>query len=153
MKVLEAHIINFGKLHDATITFDGNLTTFLHENGWGKTTLSVFLKSMFYGMEHTTKKNISENEKKKYNPWQGGTYGGTLTFEHKGKTYRVSRTFSEKANSDTFELIDLATNMKSQDFTADLGTELFGVSKETYAEARTSCLMKFPRHQTIFLQN
>lgn len=144
MKVLEAHIINFGKLHDATIPFDGNLTTFLHENGWGKTTLSVFLKSMFYGMEHSTARDLTKNEKKKYSPWQGGIYGGSLTFEHEGKKYRVSRTFSDKANSDTFELIDLATNTKSDDFSSDLGTELFGVSKETYARSAYVTLDEVP---------
>lgn len=145
MKVLEAHIINFGKLHDVTIQFGGNLTSFLHENGWGKTTLSVFLKSMFYGMEHSAVRDISKNEKKKYIPWQGGTYGGSLTFEHAGKTYRVSRTFSEKANADTFELIDLATNMKSDDFSSGLGTELFGVSKETYARSAYIMLDEIPQ--------
>ena len=144
MKVLEAHIINFGKLHDVTIPFDGSLTSFLHENGWGKTTLSVFLKSMFYGMEHSTARDLTKNEKKKYSPWQGGIYGGSLTFEHEGKTYRVSRTFSDKANSDTFELIDLATNTKSDDFSSDLGTELFGVSKETYARSAYVTLDEVP---------
>ena len=62
MKIINAHIINFGKLHEVDFNFDENLNSFLHENGWGKTTLSVFIKSMFYGMEHTTSKDITKNE-------------------------------------------------------------------------------------------
>ena len=135
MKILNAEIINFGKFHNITINFDENLNIFLHENGWGKTTLSVFIKSMFYGMEHTTKKDLKENEKKKYMPWQGGIYGGRLTFLYNGKKYRVFRTFGLKKNEDKFELVDLDLNRKSADFTEDLGKELFGVGRETYARS------------------
>ena len=53
MKLIKAHIFNFGKFHDEDIFFTDGLNTFLHENGWGKTTLSVFIKAMFYGMEHS----------------------------------------------------------------------------------------------------
>ena len=76
-----------------------------------------------------------EIEKKKYMPWQGGTYGGSLTFEHNGKEYRITRTFSTKKNEDTFELLDLKTNKPSTDYTSDLGTELFGIGKDTYARS------------------
>ena len=135
MKIINAHIINFGKLHEVDFNFDENLNSFLHENGWGKTTLSVFIKSMFYGMEHTTSKDITKNEKMKYSPWQGGVYGGSLTFSHNEKKYKINRTFSMKKNEDTFELIDLKTNKKSSDFSSDLGTELFGIGRETYGRS------------------
>lgn len=144
MKLISAHIINFGKLHDVDLSFDEKLNMVLHENGWGKTTLSVFLKAMFYGMEHSTSRDPAKNEKKKYEPWQGGIYGGTLTFSHGDRKYRISRTFSTAANSDTFELIDLTTNKVSDDFSADLGTELFGVSRDTYARSAYVTLDEIP---------
>ena len=65
MKLIKAHIINFGKLHDFDIDFNDKVNSFVFENGWGKTTLSVFIKAMFYGMDHTTKKNLDDNELKK----------------------------------------------------------------------------------------
>ena len=132
MKLIKAHVINFGKLHDFDIDFTDGVNSFLHENGWGKTTLSVFIKSMFYGMEHTTKKNIEENELKKYAPWQGGVYGGSLTFSFKENEYCVSRTFSLKKNEDTVEIRDLKTNKVIENFSDNLGVFLFGVNRETY---------------------
>lgn len=135
MKIIHAHIINFGKLHEEDFDFDEKLNSILHENGWGKTTLSVFIKSMFYGMEHSTSKDITKNEKLKYFPWQGGVYGGSLIFSHNEKQYKINRTFSMKKNEDSFELIDLKTNKKSSDFSSDLGTELFGIGRETYGRS------------------
>lgn len=148
MKLLEAEIFNFGKLHDEKISFDEHLNPILHENGWGKTTLTVFIKSMLYGMETSTKRDLRENEKKKYTPWQGGTYGGSLTFEHNGKNYRVSRTFGAKEADDTFELIDLETNQESADFSANLGSEIFGVSRDTYARSAYVTLDAVPENTT-----
>ena len=132
MKLIKAHVINFGKLHNYDIDFNEGLNSFIFENGWGKTTLSVFIKSMFYGMEHTTKKNIEENELKKYAPWQGGIYGGSLTFSFKDKEYCVSRSFSLKKNEDTVEIRDLKTNKIIENFSDNLGVFLFGVNRETY---------------------
>ncbi|MBQ9281814.1 MAG: AAA family ATPase [Treponema sp.] len=131
MKLIKAHIINFGKIHNFVIDFESGVNSYIYENGWGKTTLSVFIKAMFYGMEHTTK-SLENNELKKYLPWQGGLYGGSLTFSYNNKNYIVSRIFGKKKNEDTFELRDLTTNKISSDFSENLGIELFGVNKETY---------------------
>ena len=87
---------------------------------------------MFYGMEHTTKKNLEENELKKYAPWQGGVYGGSLTFSFKEKEYCVSRTFSLKKNEDTVEIRDLKTNKVIENPENNLGVFLFGVNRDTY---------------------
>ena len=144
MELLSAHIINFGKLHEQNFDFQKGINSFLYENGWGKTTLSVFIKSMLYGMEYTTSKDIDKNEKLKYLPWQGGIYGGSLIFAYKDKQYQIKRTFSLKKNEDTFELIDLKTNKKSNDFSTDLGTELFGINRETYGRSVHVSLAESP---------
>lgn len=135
MELIEAKIINFGKLSNQNITFNKGLNSFLHENGWGKTTLTVFIKSMFYGMEYTTSKDIEKNERQKYKPWQGGVYGGSLSFSHNGKKYRVSRIFGAKKGEDSFELINLDSNKISNDFSTDLGNELFGINRDTYGRS------------------
>ena len=148
MKLIKAHVINFGKLHDFDIDFKDDLNSFIFENGWGKTTLSVFIKSMFYGMEHTTKKNLEENELKKYAPWQGGVYGGSLTFSFRGNDYCVSRTFSLKKNEDTVEIRDLKTNKVIENFSDNLGVFLFGVNRETYERSVHVTLDESPAGST-----
>lgn len=135
MEIVKIHINNFGKFHDLSIDFKNGVNSFVYENGWGKTTLSVFIKSMFYGMEHTTSKDEEKNEKLKYSPWQGGVYGGSMIFSHNGKEYLLNRTFGLKKNEDTFELRDLKTNKISTDFTENLGTELFGINRDSYARS------------------
>ncbi|MGP1588272.1 MAG: hypothetical protein ACTTHG_08050 [Treponemataceae bacterium] len=144
MKLIKAHIINFGKLHDLKINFNDGLNSYIHENGWGKTTLSIFIKAMLYGLEYTSSKDPEKNEKLKYFPWQGGVYGGNLTFSCSGKEYTVSRTFGLKKNEDTFELRNEKTNKISSDFTSELGNQIFGVNRETFSRSIHIVLSETP---------
>ena len=75
-------VSGFGKLKGYSTTFDKEINTFVFENGWGKTTLSDFIYAMFYGLAQTTKKKLTDNLRKKYQPWDGGTFGGSLDFIH-----------------------------------------------------------------------
>ncbi len=152
MQLLKAQIINFGKLNNKVFDFTEGLNPFQYENGWGKTTFSNFIKAMFYGMDYTTSKDVTKNERLKYTPWQGGKYGGSLEFSHNGKEYRINRTFGSKKNEDTFELIDLKTNKKSNDFqddeSIDLGTAIFGINRETYGRSVHVTLSETPAGST-----
>ena len=132
MRLISCYIENFGKLHRASFSFDRELTVFCEENGWGKSTLAAFLRAMFYGLAGDRRRSTSENERKFYAPWQGGAFGGSLTFETEGKTYTVTRIFREKESKDTFELLDAETNLPSTDFSAHLGEELFGIDRESF---------------------
>lgn len=90
MKLQKCYIENFGKISKKEIQFNNNLTIFKEENGWGKTTLSVFIKSMLYGFGKSTKEKA---ERQKYMPWNKGKYGGNLDIEIKGTQYRIERFF------------------------------------------------------------
>ena len=48
MKLISLYIDNFGKLSDYSFDFSKTLNSLYEENGWGKTTLTVFIKSMLY---------------------------------------------------------------------------------------------------------
>lgn len=132
MRLIKLHITNFGRFHDYDMDFSDGLNSFLQENGWGKTTLSVFLKAMFYGF-NSAGRTIANNDRKKYKPWQGGNFGGWLDFSDGQKEYKVSRTFGDKASDDIFELRDLSTNKVCQDYPNDIGTKLFGVNEDTFS--------------------
>ena len=129
MRLIRCHIENFGKLHDYTVDFEKDTHIICEENGWGKSTLAAFIRAMFYGLEGERKRSIEENERKRYAPWQGGVFGGQLTFEVDGKEYTVTRTFNEQ---DEFELRDAKTNLISNDYSSKLGEELFKVDRESF---------------------
>lgn len=129
MRLIRCHIENFGKLHDYTIDFTEGANIICEENGWGKSTFAAFIRAMFYGLEGERKRSIEENERKRYTPWQGGIFGGQLTFEVGGKQYTATRTFNEQ---DEFELRDAKTNLISNDYGSKLGQELFKVDRESF---------------------
>ena len=132
MRLLSCHIENCGKLHEFDMDFDNGLNVILQDNGWGKSSLAAFLKVMFYGFAGDAKRSISDNERKRFKPWQGGTYGGRIVFEKNGKTYLLSRIFGEKELEDSFELRDYETNLISKDFGTKIGEELFGINRESF---------------------
>ena len=133
MKIVRCHIENFGKLKDLTIDFADNLHVIYEDNGWGKSTLAAFIKVMFYGFANEGKRSDIENERKKYKPWQGGVYGGGIVFEVNGRSYEMTRTFGAKDKEDTFKLYDMRTNLPSEDYSADLGEELFQIDRESFS--------------------
>lgn len=132
MRLIRCHIENFGKLQDYTVDFVEGCNIFREPNGWGKSTLAVFLRVMFFGFEGENKRKEAENERKRFQPWQGGVYGGQLIFGTGGKRYQVTRIFGNKRQNDVFELRDADTNLESSDFTENLGEEIFRINSESF---------------------
>ena len=132
MRLLNCHIENFGKLHDFSMDFSAGCNTICQENGFGKSTLASFIRVMFYGFLGESKRNNLENERKRYQPWQGGIYGGSLSFEVGERQYCLRRVFHDKVQNDEFELRDQKTNLISTDYTERIGEELFGVNQESF---------------------
>ena len=132
MIIKELYIENFGRLSKYQQTFTNGLNHFVEDNGFGKTTLSVFIKAMFYGFEENRRHSLDENDRKKYTPWQGGAFGGWMIFELRGKVYRVERTFGSKSSDDTFTLYDLDTGMVCTDFSDPIGEYIFGIDADGF---------------------
>lgn len=135
MKLIACEIENFGKFHRRTFRFTEGLSAFCQPNGWGKSTLAAFIKSMFYGLSDNRARALTANDRKKYAPWQGGAFGGWLQFEYREKIYRLERFFGKTPASDVAKLYDAQTKMPSADFGTDLsklGETLFGVDKDSF---------------------
>lgn len=132
MKLLKCSVRNFGTLREFEQEFEQGLTVIKEENGFGKSTLAAFLKTMFYGLPKRAGRSVDTNERMKFDPWQGGVFGGRLDFEHNGKKYRVERTFGKRENQDTFKLFDLDSMTESTDFSSELGVELFGIDAQSF---------------------
>ena len=131
MKLLECYIENFGKLSSYRKVFSDGLNVINENNGYGKTTLSVFIKSMLYGID-ANKIRGEESERKRYSPWQGGRFGGSLTFESEGKRYRIERTFGEKASGDSFSVYDTESGAVCKELDENLGERLFGIDADGF---------------------
>ena len=132
MRLLTCHIENFGKLSDFSYDFADGYNAIVLPNGAGKSTFAAFLRVMFYGFAGETKRMELEKERKRYQPWQGGTYGGQLTFTSDGKYYLLSRVFGKTAKGDSFRLQDANTLIDSVDFSELIGQELFGIDAESF---------------------
>jgi len=133
MKLIKAHIVGFGKISDFTYDFHDGLNEVLEENGWGKTTFSIFIKAMFYGLPKTTKSNLEENDRSLYSPIGGGTFGGFIEFEHLGKDYRLERFFGSKATDDIVKLTEISTGKSfPEPENATFGNRLFGINSDAF---------------------
>lgn len=134
MRLISCHIENFGKLTDRTVFFDNpdGMKIICENNGWGKSTLATFVKVMFFGFDNEGRRNEIENERQHYRPWQGGVYGGQLTFEADGKTYIISRTFGSKEKNDEFILQDADTMLETADYSSNIGEELFQIDRASF---------------------
>ena len=133
MRLLSCHIENFGVLSDFDYIFADGLNVIKAENGWGKSTFAAFIRVMFYGLLNDAKHDILVSDRKHYLPWQGGIFGGTLTFKAQGKAYRIERTFGgTKVAGDTFALYDAETNLVSNDYSEKIGEELFAVDAVSF---------------------
>lgn len=135
MRLLRCHIEKFGVLSGFDYEFESGLTVICRENGFGKSTLAAFLKAMFYGLPRTGARTAANNERKRYEPWQGGKYGGFLEFSHGDTSYRVTRYFGKTAAKDSFEIYDLTNRTKETAFSEKLGEELFGLDAESFARS------------------
>lgn len=132
MKLISMHVDDFGGLHNYDYTFGDGLNVVLHDNGWGKTTMATFLKAMLYGYDTRRSKDITENERKRYLPWQGGSYGGSLDFESEGVRYRITRTFGETPRFDTVKIINLDTKTTARISPDKIGETLFHLDASAF---------------------
>ena len=133
MKLIECHVNNFGKLSDFSYNFSEGLNVINEENGFGKSTFAAFIKSMLYGLEDTKRPSLSENDRKKYEPWQGGAWGGSLTLSSDGKTYRIERSFSKKASLDEVKIYDTETGRLTDKFSEKSpGESMLGIDREGF---------------------
>lgn len=131
MKLRKIYVENFGKLSGFTMDLTDGLNCIEQENGWGKSTLANFIRVMFFGFENEGKRK-GASERERFRPWNGSTYGGFMEFEVKGKSYRLVRKFGIKENTDEFHLIDLETMLESNDFSSDIGHEIFGIDSSGF---------------------
>ncbi len=89
---------------------------------------------MFYGFPS---KGERAKDREKYRPWDGGVYGGSLTFSAEEHSYTIYRVFGKTKNGsgDEFRLLDEETRQESGRWSSAIGEELFGLNEESFANS------------------
>lgn len=132
MKLISCHIDAFGKLKNVDVSFNENIISICEKNGYGKTTLASFIKAMFYGLGANARKNSKLTDRTKYQPFEGGKFGGELVFVSEKGVFKIRRVFNRTATLDEFYLFNAENNLRSEAYSSSIGRELFGVGKETF---------------------
>ena len=132
MLIKEIYIENFGKLSGVKMSFGGGLNSLCRENGFGKTTLSVFIKVMLYGFDEGRSHSLLENERKRYTPWQGGAFGGYMIFSDGEREYRIERSFGAKPSDDKAMFYDNKTSSPLTFSERSFGEEIFGIDAQGF---------------------
>ena len=134
MKLISLYIENFGGLRQYALDFEADLTVIRKENGFGKSTLAEFIRAMFYGFPRKAK-TLDKSRRQKYTPWNGGTFGGSLTFELENNRYRIERIFTKNGKDEHFKVIDLSTAKECDTFGDCPGYSIFGVNSEAFIKS------------------
>ncbi len=134
MKLLSLYISAFGGVRDRAFTFLDGVSEICEPNGAGKSTLAAFIKAMLFGLSKEGN-SLEKNEARLYEPWQGGRFGGSLTFFHEGRTYRIERYFERVGKvklREEVRVIDEASGLATNVFGEDIGRALLGVDGPSF---------------------
>lgn len=115
MIIKEIYIFSFGKLKDFRLNFQKGTNLIYGKNEAGKSTVMSFILMAFYGSK-SRHKNVKDNPRKKYRPWDGSDMRGYIIFEKDGLEYRLERTFLQTNKQD---LVDFRNNISGEEIYID----------------------------------
>ncbi len=131
MKLISCYIEGYGKIKQREFTFEEGLTSFLWENGEGKSTLASFLKGMLYGLKGYRKGATEFCDREHFYPFDGSRFGGSLRLEVDGREYKIERFFAEKSETgDSLTVYEDGKLMENPP--VEMGKLLLGVDKESF---------------------
>ena len=96
MRLLSLYINGFGKFKNKELKFSEKMNIVYGYNEAGKSTIFMFIKAMFYGLERAKGRASKSDTWTKFKPWgNGDIYGGSLRFSYRDKDYRIERDFKK----------------------------------------------------------
>lgn len=130
MKIKKIYISAFGGLKDFTLELDDGLNIIYGNNEDGKSTVTAFIKAMFYGTGRNSR-SLADSPRQKYSPWDGSQMAGRIYFESKGKNYCLEREFRKSDSTDRILLTDTDLG-KTIDTGDNIGVNFFGISAAAF---------------------
>ena len=126
---------HFGGVKGYECTFSDGINLIEGRNEAGKTTISTFIKFIFYGLSGKTKGG-GLSERRKYQSWETDSAEGSLEFTHRGSRYRIERSLipaGRAQGKETVKIIDLATNTECLQG-VNPGKHFFGVTEDVFLQ-------------------
>ena len=126
---------HFGGVKEFECSFSEGINLIEGRNEAGKTTISTFIKFIFYGLSGKPKSG-GLSERRKYQSWETDSADGSLEFTHKGTRYRIERSLVPSAKAqgkETVKIIDLATNTECLQG-VNPGKYFFGVTEDVFMQ-------------------
>ncbi len=126
---------HFGGVKEFECNFTDGINLIEGRNEAGKTTISTFIKFIFYGLSGKAKSG-GLSERRKYQSWETDGADGALEFSHKGGRYRIERSLvpsTRAQGKETVRIIDLATNTECL-HGVNPGKYFFGVTEDVFLQ-------------------
>lgn len=131
MRIKKLNINSFGKFKNKTLEFKEGINLIYAPNEGGKSTIQGFIKCFLYGMG-MNKKNIKENERKRYLPWSGEKAQGELWANHEDIDMIICRTFGSTKKEDTTFIVDEVSGEEILINRNFPGKDLLSLSEESF---------------------
>lgn len=124
MHIEKLYIKGFGRISNLTLDLNKGLNLVYGLNESGKTTIQWFIKGMFFGLKGGRAAKDGELPPlRKYKPWYGIDYGGTIEYRlDSGALYRIERDFE---SGDVHIYDDLFKKISSDEKNVVLGDLCF----------------------------
>ena len=143
MKIEEINIDGFGKFHKYHCQTSGKLEVFYGKNESGKTTLRKFMIAMLFGLEKSRGLAARYDDFTRYQPVNGGIYGGSMVFEKDGIRYKIMRNFAQGQTEYRLFDADTMEELKGKEYLFESDQQAFeNTVSMTQAEIRTGREMK-----------
>ncbi len=132
MIIKEIYINNFGKLHNYSLKFDDEINIIYGQNESGKSTILSFIAMVFYG-NSSKSKDISINDRRRYQPWNSNDMSGYIILSDDGKEYKIERQFGASNHTDIVNLFEMNTGRKIDiPNPTSPGEYFFGIGQEAF---------------------
>ena len=127
------HILihNFGGLVNKEIFPERGLNVIYGVNEAGKSTVAEFIKAMLYGMDNNMR-DIRENERLRYMPFESSFMSGIMEVENDGITYHISRKFGRRKSEDMLKVTNAVTGAQIELDGMEVGEYLTGLKQKGF---------------------
>lgn len=130
MIIIRLELDQFGGLNDYKLDLTDGINVFYGDNGTGKTTLGLFIKTMLYGVSSDRKKT-DVTQRMQIIPLSFQTASGRMTIEIGGRRLEIARTFGKTKKQDRLAMtwLDDGTRL---DISNEPGEYFLELNEETF---------------------